>query len=102
VSLKKQYLKKKPICKVTFSIPASQSNNAETVYVVGDFNNWSTSATPMKRSKTGLFEASVNLETGREYQFRYLYDNHLWDNETEADKFAATSFKDARNSVLVL
>jgi 1,4-alpha-glucan branching enzyme len=102
MSIKKQYSKKKAVCKVTFVVPESEVTGAEKVHVVGSFNNWSTSATPMKRSKDGSFTASVDLEKGQEYQFRYLFDDHRWNNETEADKLADTPFGDTRNSVIVI
>ena len=102
MSIRKQYLKKKGICKVTFAIPESDGNGAQRVHVVGEFNGWSTSATPMKRSRMGVFTASVDLKQGQEYQFRYLFDDQRWDNEAEADKFAETPYGDARNSVLVI
>jgi 1,4-alpha-glucan branching enzyme len=70
MGIRKQYLKSKGICKVTFTVPASESNGAQNVHVVGEFNHWSTSATPMKRSKKGIFTTSLELNPGREYQFR--------------------------------
>lgn len=102
MSIKKQYLKSKDVCKVTFAVPPSESDGVEKVYVVGDFNNWSTSATPMKRFKNGVFKVSLDLEKGREYQFRYLYDGRHWENDTEADKSVETPFGDARNSVIAV
>ena len=36
--LKKQFLKTKEVCKVTFSLP--EAVQGETVFLVGDFNNW--------------------------------------------------------------
>lgn len=102
MSIKKQYLKTRPICKVTFTVPESKVNGARKVHVVGEFNNWSTTATPMKHSRKGVFTTSVDLEPGRQYQFRYLLDDHRWDNETEADNVADTPYGDARNSVIVI
>jgi 1,4-alpha-glucan branching enzyme len=102
MSIKKQYFKSKGICKVTFGVPESEGNEVGKVHVVGEFNNWSTSATPMKRSKNGAFTVSLDLKPGQEYQFRYLLDDNRWDNDTEADKSAGTPFGDARNSVIVL
>ena len=46
MAIKKQFLKSKPICKVTFSVPAEEANN---VVVVGDFNEWNTEATNLKK-----------------------------------------------------
>ena len=102
MSIKKQYLKSKEICKVTFTVSQSENKEARKVHVVGDFNEWSTSATPMKRSRKGVFTTSVNLKKGQEYQFRYLIDDQRWDNDTQADKSADTPYGDARNSVIVV
>ena len=102
MSIRKQYFKNKGICKVTFGVPASEGNAVGKACLVGEFNNWSTSATPMKRSKNGGFKASLDLKPGREYQFRYLLDDTRWDNDAEADKSSTTPFADARNSVIVL
>ena len=53
MSLKKQYLKSKPICKVTFKLKASEANNADTAKLLGDFNAWDIQAEPMKKLKNG-------------------------------------------------
>lgn len=100
MSIKKTYYKKKGICKVTFSVPESQCNGALKAHVVGEFNNWSTNATPMKPSRKGVFTASLDLVPGRRYQFRYLFDDRYWDNDLECDGFADTPYGDARNSVI--
>jgi 1,4-alpha-glucan branching enzyme len=102
MSIKKRYFKKKGICKVTFSVPESEGSQVLKVHVVGEFNNWSTSTTPMKRSKKGGFTASLDLKPGQEYQFRYLLDDNRWGNDTEADKSADTPYGDARNSVIII
>lgn len=102
MSIKKQYLKSKNVCKVTFAVPPSESDGVEKVYVVGEFNNWSTSATPMKRFKNGVFKVSLDLEKGREYQFRYLYDGRTWENDADADTSTETPFGDSRNSVIIV
>ena len=102
MSIKKQYLKKQPLCKVTFRIPEEIGKSAETAHVVGEFNNWDFFSTPMKKLKKGAFTASVNLEKGRTYQFRYLLDNSNWQNDGDADKFVPTPFGDSKNSVIAL
>jgi 1,4-alpha-glucan branching enzyme len=102
MSIKKQYLKTKGICKVTFTVPESETDGIRNVHVVGEFNHWSKSATPMKRSKKGIFTTSLELKPGQEYQFRYLLNDNHWVNDAEADKSADTPFGDARNSVIVL
>ena len=102
MSIKKQFLKRKPVCKVTFRIPEEIGNSAKTAHVVGEFNNWDFSATPMKKLKTGEFTATLDLEKGKEYQFRYLLDQKNWENDMGADKFEPTPFGDSDNSVLVV
>jgi 1,4-alpha-glucan branching enzyme len=102
MGIKKQYLKSKPVCKVTFRIPVEIGNPAREAHVVGEFNNWNVFATPMKKLKSGEFIATLDLEQGREYQFRYLLNKKDWENDEDADKFAHTPFEDSENSVIVL
>lgn len=97
--IKKQFLKTKPVCKTTFTFPAEAAPEAKTVEILGDFNNWK-EGVKMKKQKNGIFKATVNLETGKEYQFRYLIDGETWENDSEADKYVPTPFG-AENSVVV-
>lgn len=100
--LKKQYLKSKPVCKVTFYFPeeqASETFEAKSVQLVGDFNGW-TDPTPMKRLKDGRFSVLLELEKGRSYQFRYLVDGQEWYNDQEADQYIANPFN-SENSVVL-
>ncbi len=95
--LKKQFLKTKEVCKVTFSLP--EAVQGETVFLVGDFNNWDKSATPMKRQKNGSFTTTLNLDKGRDYQFRYLVNGTEWHNDWEADKYVPNPYS-GDNSVV--
>lgn len=102
MALKKDYLAKKNQCKVTFVHPQEAVQGAKKVHLVGEFNEWDTGATPMKRKKDGLFQASINLEVGHEYQFRYLLDGHEWDNDWEADRYQNDPDTSSDNSVVVV
>jgi 1,4-alpha-glucan branching enzyme len=102
MSLKKQYLKTKDRCKVTFRVPKAAAPGAKTVHIVGEFNDWSTVKTPMKRLKSGEFTAVVDLVPGRAYQFRYLIDQNIWENDWEADSYVKSVFGDCENSVVAL
>jgi len=102
MSIKKKVLKSKPVVKVTFKIGKEAANAAEQAALVGDFNNWNPADNPLKPLKNGGFTTTLDLEQGREYQFRYLLDGEKWLNETDADKVAPTPYVDAENSVLVL
>jgi len=102
MSIKKQFFKTKPTCKVTFRLSKDEMNHAQKVSVVGDFNGWDTTAHIMESLKNGTFKTSIELEKGRKYQFRYLIDGREWENDNEADTYAPTPYSDAQNSVIVL
>ena len=102
MSIRKQYLKSKPVCKVTFRIPEEMGNSAKTAHIVGEFNNWTLFSTPMKKLKSGAFTTTLNLEPGREYQFRYLLDENTWGNDQDADKSVSSPYGDSENSVIVV
>ena len=103
MSVKKQYFKTKDTCKVTFRIPKEIGKDFKTASLVGDFNNWDHNADKMKKlKKDGAFSATLELDKGREYQFRYLLDGQHWTNEADADKQVTTHFGDSENSVLYL
>ncbi|HVU13482.1 MAG TPA: isoamylase early set domain-containing protein [Phototrophicaceae bacterium] len=88
--LKKQFLKTKDVCKVTFSLP--EAVQGETVFLVGDFNHWDEAATPMKKQKNGSFTITLDLDKEHEYQFRYLVNSHEWHNDWAADKYVPNPF----------
>jgi len=101
MSLKKQYTLTKPICKVTFKLAKDDINGANRVYLAGDFNNWDIESIPMKKLKSGEYTISIDLEKGKEYQFKYVIDGMKWINETEADKYVPNQFL-TENSVVVV
>jgi 1,4-alpha-glucan branching enzyme len=100
MSLKKRYLKTKPVCKVTFRVSKEAARSARRINVVGDFNNWSITETPMKPLKNGEFTVTVDLRTSRAYEFRYILNGREWENEWEADRYVPSSFEDCENSVV--
>lgn len=102
MSIKKKILKNNQTCKVTFEVPKEIGKKAKTIHVVGDFNNWDRSASPMKATKEGKFSTTIDLQTGKEYQFRYLVNEDQWENDTEADRQEPTIYRDSYNSVLSL
>lgn len=96
--LKKQQLKSKPVCKVTFYLP--KSIEANSVHLVGDFNDWDEQSTPMEKLKDGRFKVTLELDQGEEYQFRYLVNGADWHNDWNADKYVPNPFS-GDNSVVV-
>lgn len=100
MALKKKALKSKPICKVTFVLSREQAKEAKNVHLVGEFNDWAMDATPMRRQKNGSYSVTLDLATGREYQFRYLIDGEIWISDPESDRHAFSPFGDCENSVV--
>ena len=98
MGITKQYLKSKPICKVTFSVPAE---DAKKVAVVGDFNNWCPKGSALKKLKNGTFKGTFDLPKESTYEFKYIVDGN-YVNEAEADRYQWNEFAGTENSVLVL
>lgn len=98
MAIKKQFLKSKPVCKVTFTVPAAE---AKQVTVAGNWNEWNTEAEPLKKLKNGTFKGTVNLEAGQAYEFKYVVDGQ-WQNDVEADGYAWSDYAAADNSVINL
>mgnify|MGYP003586319588 CR=1 FL=1 len=99
MSIAKKYLKTKSICRTTFRISAEEAAGASAAFLVGEFNDWSTGDTPMKRLKDGSFKAEVDLPCGNAFQFRYLLDGR-WDNDGNADRYCFSEFGNCENSVV--
>ncbi|MEZ4921148.1 MAG: isoamylase early set domain-containing protein [Saprospiraceae bacterium] len=97
---KKAATKKAVTAKINFTLPKEAVENAETVALLGDFNNWDADKSiQLKKQKDGSFKTAVALEKGRSYQFRFLIDNTTWENAWDADAYEPTPFG-AYNSVV--
>ena len=57
---------------------------------------------PMKALKKGGFSVTVDLEKGREYQYRYVVGDGTWITDEAADKHVHCAFADCWNSVVVV
>ena len=100
MAFKKQYLKSKAVCKVTFKLSKKQAHAAGSVRLVGDFNEWNLSTTPMKKLKNGDFTTTIDLAKDAQYQFRYLLNDKDWENDWEADAYIPSSVSFDDNSVV--
>jgi 1,4-alpha-glucan branching enzyme len=99
--IKKQFLKSKPVCKTTFTLPAEAAPEANDVVLVGEFNEWNKEeGISMKKLKDGTFKTTVDLEAGRSYEFRYLIDGQQWENDWEADAYQPNAYGE-ENSVVI-
>ncbi|MBT2162037.1 isoamylase early set domain-containing protein [Zobellia barbeyronii] len=99
MAISKQYLKTKPVCKVTFTVPAEE---ATKVAVVGDFNNWKANkASALKKLKNGSFKGTIELPKETSFEFKYIVDGN-YVNEAEADRYQWNDFAGGENAVLDL
>ena len=67
---------KKLLKSVQFEFPAPE---AMEVYLAGDFNNWDSSGSPMKKDKKGIWKTTLSLNPGR-YEYRFRVDGN-WEND---------------------
>jgi len=100
MSVEKKYTKSKRVSKVTFLVPSQVAAGAQKASLVGEFNGWDPKATRMQKLKTGEFKVTLDLEVGREYQFRYLLDDHKWTNDEAADRYVPAGIVGAENGVI--
>lgn len=85
-----------PTTAVTFRIPAPLK--AKRITLVGEFNNWSETATPLNPSADG-WSITLELPQGHEYEYRYLADGANWLNDWDADRYVPNELGGA-NSVV--
>ncbi len=75
--------------RVLFELPSCLW--ADRIFLVGDFNQWNDTATPMHQGRDGVWRATVDLPHGSSYEFRYLIDGK-WTSDSHADGFAQNNF----------
>lgn len=70
--------------RVTFELPAEVA--ADSVAVVGDFNDWNPVKHPMTfDKKKGVWTKAISLKPGGQHEFRYFVDGSTWRNDEQAD-----------------
>jgi 1,4-alpha-glucan branching enzyme len=76
---------------VRFELPAAIW--ADSVHLVGDFNGWNERSHPMLRDRSeGTWYIVLELQRGREYQFRYLVNSSEWHNDWNADRYVTNPY----------
>jgi 1,4-alpha-glucan branching enzyme len=100
--IKRKYSKDRSTCQVTFWLSKQAVPGARVVAVAGDFNNWDMHAHKMKKLKSGDYSLMVELEPGKEYEFRYLIDETHWKNAWNADKYVWSPYGNCENAVLIV
>lgn len=84
---------------VTFTLPADVQ--ADSVALCGEFNEWSTENMKLERNGDGSWLATVALEPGRAYRYRYLLDGQRWENAWQADDYVPNPYGSDDSVVVV-
>jgi hypothetical protein len=72
--------------KITFTLPAANLIGAEGCVLLGEFNNWNLEeGFYLQKQSDGSLKTEVELDAGKDYQYRYLLSNGRWVND-DAEK----------------
>ena len=82
---------------VTFQMPASLW--ADSLFLAGDFNNWNTRSHAMRQRADGVWEITLELDAGREYQYRFLVNGTDWQNDWNAEGYTDNPYS-SENSIV--
>ena len=87
--------------KVKFVLAADIVANASNCLLLGEFNNWDLeNGFSLKKSKDGSMTATIDLEEGRSYEYRYLLEGVRWENDHTAHAYAQVTGLDIVNCVV--
>lgn len=83
--LKKRFFKTKNEVEVTFEWPKADE---QSLFVAGDFTDWK--PVEMKYSKAKkAFNFKTRFPKDEQFQFRYLVNGEIWENDPKADDYVA-------------
>jgi 1,4-alpha-glucan branching enzyme len=61
-------------------------DDCDYMYLVGDFNDWNETDHPMQPSGVGAWSLTLDLGSGREYQYRFRTSDGAWLNDPAAPR----------------
>ena len=105
MTIKKQYLKSKPEVKITFEIEKKEANNATSIALLSEHNQWE--AIELKQLKNGKFKVTVNVSTETLTSFQYTFQATDSDNQkvmllpTDADSYVDNGMNDGGKNALL-
>ena len=70
---------------VTFRMPPLEG--VSELHLCGDFNGWNTTAVPLARQADGSWTATLVLEPGKSYRYRFCDGEGRWHNDWQADAY---------------
>lgn len=87
--------------KITFTLPAANVIGADGCVLLGEFNNWNLEeGIYLQKQADGSMTAEVELENGKEYQYRYLLSNGRWVNDDAEKVTSETSSYPVENCIV--
>lgn len=86
--LTKKFIKKTEECEVTFEF---EREGLEEVALVCEANGWQPVAMKQPRN-TSAFRTKLRLPKNGRFQFRYLLDGGVWENDATADAYWPNEF----------
>lgn len=84
---------------VTFTLPAEVQ--ADSVALCGEFNHWSAGDIQLERGSDGTWQATVSLQSGRSYRYRYLLDGECWENAWHAERYVPNPYGSVDSIIIV-
>lgn len=103
MSIKKQFLKSKPVVKITFQVSAEAAQGAEKIFLLCEALDWEKE--PLKKFKAGHFKTTVNLPTNLKEDYEYKYcllmadGSEVYENDWDAESYRPNGV-DGDNSVV--
>jgi 1,4-alpha-glucan branching enzyme len=76
VTIQKSTKTKGSKVRVTFAMPAIDA--CDCLYLVGRFNEWNEGVYRMQRADDGTWSLTLELESGREFQYRFRTNDGRW------------------------
>ena len=83
--------------RVVFELPSCVW--ADRIYLTGDFNNWQANDIALQQTRSGVWQATLDLPLGKTYQFRYVIDGQ-WRTDSHADGISDNNLG-SQNSIVV-
>ncbi len=89
--------------KITFTLPAEALGNATGAILLGDFNDWNfDKGISLSVQPDGTLAASVELEAGKSYQYRFLLSDGTWVNDWAAQQYVHDAAFGVENSLVIV
>jgi 1,4-alpha-glucan branching enzyme len=86
--------------KVKLSFVIAHNPEQGRVSVVGDFNEWDPNATKLVKRANNTRSASIVVDAGQRYAFRYRTEDGEWFNDDAADAYESNEHG-TENSIVV-